>query len=237
MLTHAMFQKSAQSLLDLLFPPNCVVCKAPKQWLCQNCYDKIAFIVPPICQRCGTPVRDPSSICGQCRHHPLQFMDGIRSASYFEDNPIRSAIHFLKYRNHKAVVMAPAKILAEAYQRFQLVADVIVPVPLHPARLRERGYNQSELLAGELSRLLGLLLNAKTLQRTRQTKSQMTLGSDERHRNVAGAFSCVDKDLTGQRILLIDDVCTTGSTLDSCAETLKQNGVASVWGLTLAKAR
>lgn len=237
MLTHTLLQKSTQSLLDLLFPPNCVVCKAPKQWLCDSCYNKIAFIVPPVCPHCGTPFPGQGSICEQCRHNPLQFIDGIRSASYFEDNPIRPAIHFLKYRNHKAVVAVLAKILAQAYQRYGLVADVIVPVPLHPARLRERGYNQSELLAQILSQKLGLLLNVKSLQRTRQTKSQMTLGSHERHHNVAGAFSCADTDVAGQKVLLIDDVCTTGSTLDSCAETLKQSGVASVWGLTLAKAR
>lgn len=237
MLTHTLLQKSTQSVLDLLFPPQCVVCKAPKQWLCQSCYNKIALIVPPICQHCGTPIPGPSSICAQCRHNPLQFIDGIRSASYFEDNPIRPAIHFLKYRNHKAVVTALANILVQAYQRYGLAADVIVPVPLHPARLRERGYNQSQLLAQAVSQELGLLVNVSSLQRTRQTKSQMTLGSSERRHNVAGAFKCLGPDLAGQKVLLLDDVCTTGSTLDSCAAALKQNGVASVWGLTLAKAR
>lgn len=237
MLSHTLFQKSTQSLLDLLFPPHCVVCKAPKQWLCESCYNKIAFIVPPICPQCGTPISGRNSICEQCRHNPLHFMDGIRSASYFEDNPIRPAIHFLKYRNHQAVVTVLAKILAQAYQRYGLAADVIVPVPLHAVRLRERGYNQSELLAQCLSQELGLPLNVKSLQRTRQTKSQMTLGSNERHQNVAEAFGCTGVDLAGQKVLLIDDVCTTGSTLDSCAKALKQSGVASVWGLTLAKAR
>ncbi|MFN8453613.1 MAG: ComF family protein [Anaerolineae bacterium] len=237
MLTHSLLQKSTQSLLDLLFPPNCIVCKAPKQWLCESCYNQITFIVPPICLRCGTPGSSQGSVCEQCRHNPLQFIGGIRSASYFEDNPIRPAIHFLKYRNHKAVVTVLAKILAQAYQRYGLEADVIVPVPLHPVRLRERGYNQSELLAHSLSQELGLSLDTKSLQRTRQTKSQMTLGSNERHHNVAGAFACRGTDLRGQKVLLIDDVCTTGSTLDSCAEALMQNGVASVWGLTLAKAR
>jgi ComF family protein len=166
----------------------------------------------------------------------LHYIDGIRSASYFEDNPIRLAIHFLKYRNHKAVAAILAAILAEAYQRYQLAANIIIPVPLHPSRLHERGYNQSELLARAMAVILKLPVNSQALQRTRQTKSQMTLGVNERHQNVAGAFICANSDLSGQKILLIDDVCTTGSTLDACAQALKKSGVAAVWGLTLAKA-
>jgi ComF family protein len=165
----------------------------------------------------------------------LQAIDGIRSASFFEDNPIRSAIHFLKYRNHQAVASALAQILAEAYHRFRLLAQVIVPVPLHAARLRERGYNQSELLARQIGYRLNLPVNTSALQRTRSTQSQMTLGYEERHRNVSGAFTCA-ASVTGQTVLLIDDVCTTGSTLDACAQALKLAGAAAVWGLTLAKA-
>ncbi len=235
MLTH--IQKSSQSLLDLLLPPRCVSCKATNSWLCQNCLSQIAFITTPVCDRCGTPMVPEASVCRQCKNNPLQDIDGIRSASYFEDNPIRSAIHFLKYRNHKAVASLLATILAEAYQRYQLRADVIVPVPLYASRLRERGYNQSELLAKAVGHLLNMSVNTKALQRTRQTKSQMTLGVNERHQNVVGAFACGNSNLAGQNVLLIDDVCTTGSTLDACAGALKLSGVACVWGLTLAKAR
>jgi ComF family protein len=166
----------------------------------------------------------------------LQFIGGIRSAAYFDENPIRPAIHFLKYRNHKAMAMALARLLADAYRRFDLIGDVIVPVPLHASRLRERGYNQCELLANELSQVLKLPINTTALQRTRQTKSQMTLNAAERHQNLMGAFFCQPKNLTQRHVLLIDDVCTTGTTLDTCAEALMQSGASSVWGLTLAKA-
>jgi ComF family protein len=108
---------------------------------------------------------------------------------------------------------------------------------LHPSRFKERGYNQSELLAGQLGRLLDMPVNASTLQRVRNTKSQMQLGADERHKNVIDAFACKDKQMQNLRIILIDDVCTTGSTLDACAAALKESNVSSVWGLTLAKAR
>lgn len=235
MLTH--IQKSGQSLLDLLFPPRCVNCQATAGWLCQNCLSQIVFITPPICQRCGTPPASGASSCNQCQHNPLQYLDGIRSACYFEDNPIRPAIHLLKYRNHKAAAATLATILAQAYRRFELAVDVLMPVPLHPARLRERGYNQSELLAKALSYLLDLPVNSRALRRIRHTKSQMTLGFEERHQNVAEAFACDGFTGAGQTVLLIDDVCTTGSTLDACADALKKRGAAAVWGLTLAKAR
>lgn len=237
MLTHTLFHKSAQFLANLLYPPYCVNCKAADSWLCEDCRQKIPFIVPPVCTRCGTPT--PSGLpaeCEQCRRNPLQHIDAIRSAAYFEDNPMRPAIHFLKYRNHKAVAAVLGQILANTCNRYQLAADVIMPVPLHPSRLRERGYNQSELLAKTMGRLLDLPVNTTILHRLKKTKSQMKLAAAERRQNVAGAFGCRSKQYTGQIVLLIDDVCTTGSTLDACAWALKQSGVARVWGVTLAKA-
>ena len=237
MLAHTLLQKSTQSLLDLLFPPRCTSCKATSSWLCQDCFNCISFIIPPICNRCGTPITATASACRQCKNNPLQNIDGIRSAASFEDNPIRPAIHFLKYRNHKAVAAILATLLAEVYRRYDLTVDVIVPVPLHASRLQERGYNQSELLAKAMGEILGVPMNTSILQRTRPTRSQMTLGVNERHQNVAGAFACHNLHLSGQKILLIDDVCTTGSTLDACAGALKKSGPVAVWGLTLAKAR
>jgi ComF family protein len=235
MLTH--IQKSGQSLLDLLYPPVCISCKASASWLCQICLSQINFITTPVCNRCGTPAPSPVLACRQCQNNPLQDIDGIRSAALFEDNPIRPAIHFLKYRNHKAVAAILATTLAETYQRYQISGQVIVPVPLHAARLRQRGYNQTELLARALGPLLKLPVNTKTLQRTRSTQSQMTLGVNERHQNVVDAFACSNSTLSGRTVILIDDVCTTGSTLDACASALKKSGAAAVWGLTLAKAR
>ncbi len=236
MLAHTLFQKSTQALLDILFPPSCVSCKTAGGWLCQSCLNNISFISPPICESCGTPMVSATSFCRQCRNNPLQYIDGIRTVSYFENNPIRPAIHSLKYNNHKAVASILGKFLVDTYQRYNLIVDVIIPVTLHPSRFRERGYNQSELLATQVGNILGLPINTTTLQRTRKTESQMQLGADKRRQNVANAFTCCNQELLGQAVLLIDDVCTTGSTLDACARALKQSGVASVWGLTLAKA-
>ena len=229
--------KISQSVLDIFLPPSCFNCGSEGNWLCQSCYDQVAFITSDICSRCGTPTNNNSLACEQCDNNPLHDIDGIRVASYFEDNPIRVGIHRLKYRNHKAVASSLSQILAEAYAKYQLTCDVVVPVPLHPSRYKERGYNQSELLTKPLGELLNLPVNTRTLHRTQKTKSQMTLGANERRKNVANAFECTDSQLSSLSVLLIDDVCTTGSTLDSCAVALKETGVKSVWGLTLAKAR
>ncbi|MEM7035285.1 MAG: ComF family protein [Chloroflexota bacterium] len=166
----------------------------------------------------------------------MHFIDGIRSATFFDDNPIRPAIHQLKYNNHRAIVSTLSQILADTYQQLDLVATVLVPVPLHTSRFKERGYNQSELLADGLKSVLNVPVDANMVQRTRPTQTQMSLGVDERRRNVADAFSSSEASLADYNVLLIDDVCTTGATLDACAAVLKQKGVASVWGLTIARA-
>ena len=228
--------KISQSILDLFLPPSCFNCRSENSWLCQDCFDQIAFITSDVCDRCGT-LTDSNSRCNQCNSNPLQYIDGIRVASFFEDNPMRVGVHWLKYRNHKAVASSLSQILANTYCQYQLNCNVIIPVPLHASRYKERGYNQSELLAKPLGKFLNLPINANTLYRTQKTKSQMTLGASERRENVANAFKCYNNQLANTTVLLIDDVCTTGSTLDSCALALKETGVKAVWGLTLAKAR
>ncbi|MFC1976178.1 ComF family protein, partial [Chloroflexota bacterium] len=127
--------------------------------------------------------------------------------------------------------------LVDTYRDHDLDVDVIIPVPLHASRLKERGYNQSELLAREVAVVIYLPVDTTTLQRVKKTKSQMKLGVDERRQNVKKAFACSSLKLAGQKVLLIDDVCTTGSTLDASAAALKEGGAVSVWGLTLASAR
>lgn len=230
-------KQTGQTLLDLVLPPRCVNCEATSSWLCDTCLNQIDIIDRPVCQKCGTPLSGEPVFCSQCSHHPLKSLNGIRVAAFFEDNPIRPAIHALKYRNHQAVADKLAQLLHDAYRRYNMAADVIIPVPLHSSRYKERGYNQSELLARGLSRYLNIPLDTRTLVRTRKTKSQMKLGSEERHQNVSGAFAVKETSLKLRQVLLIDDVCTTGSTLDACAAALKTTGAATtVWGLTLAKA-
>lgn len=153
------------------------------------------------------------------------------------DGRIRHAIHKLKYQR-VAVLADP---LGDALGRFWLRAPVacagcIVPVPLHRDRQRERGYNQSERLARRVSPIMGILVRPGALRRVRATAVQMTLNAAKRNDNVAGAFRCDDPSVRGAVVLLIDDVCTTGATLDACASALKIAGAVEVHGLTLARA-
>jgi ComF family protein len=163
-------------------------------------------------------------------------MERVRSVFYFEDG-LREAIHRLKYRGCTALAEPLGAEMAAYWLRNEVPVDVVVPVPLHGARLGERGHNQAGLLAREFVRVTGLALDEKTLARIRATASQVGLSASERKENVRGAFRCRDGLLSGKRVLLVDDVFTTGATLDAAAAALYDGGVSAVEGLTLARAR
>jgi ComF family protein len=136
----------------------------------------------------------------------------------------------------KAISPCLAELLADYLKDSPLPGEALVSVPLHPRRLRERGYNQSDLLAGHLGKRIGLPVIEDCLMRVKQAQPQVrAVDVEERRRNVAGAFACRDERVSGKQIVLIDDVCTSGATLESCAAALKNMGVTSVWGLTLAR--
>ena len=162
-------------------------------------------------------------------------IDGIRSLFTY-DGVIRRAILQFKYENVRALSAPLAQLMWEYQQTQQLPADVFMPVPLHPRRLRSRGYNQSGLLAKELSRFASLPVVNDSIVRRKDTAPQARTASlGDRQRNVADAFVCRDRRSAGRHIVLIDDVCTSGATLKACATALKSAGAASVWGLTLAR--
>jgi ComF family protein len=162
-------------------------------------------------------------------------IDGIRSPFTFE-KLTREVVHQFKYQNLR-VLAAPLSGVLHAYlSENPISVDMLIPVPLHPKRLRERGYNQSLLLALELGKLCGIPVCPDILKRRINTPPQArTASSIERHRNMHEAFTSVDGKLKDQRVLLIDDVSTSGATLDACAPALKQTGAISVWGLTVAR--
>jgi len=174
-------------------------------------------------------------LCPACQSTPSS-LDSVRSVAYFE-SPLREAIHSFKYKNNQNLAGPLGQLLVEYMTRHPLPADVIVPVPLHASRLRERGYNQSALLARELSRPAGLPVVEDVLHRVRKTVAQVGLDAQGRRDNVRDAFQCADQRLSGLRILLIDDVHTTGATLNACAVALRQAGTGPVCALTLARPR
>jgi ComF family protein len=165
----------------------------------------------------------------------LTGIDGIRSPFRF-GGTIRQAIHALKYDNLRAVCPDLARLMNNYLRKNPVPGNVLVPVPLHPRRLRQRGYNQSVLLARELGKLTGLPVIADCLHRSKNSLPQArTANVEERRENVAGAFACNSEKLRGGGVILVDDVCTTGATLEACAVALKDGGAESVWGLTLAR--
>ena len=217
--------------INLLFPPRCGGCGKPGTLWCASCQAEIEPIAPPWCDQCGEPFA--SGLCSKCCAQPL-LIERIRSAAIFAGS-LRQGIHRFKYERLSSLQDPFGALLAEAWCAHTFTADWLVPVPLHPARERERGYNQSELLARGLSRQIGVPVLGRALRRTRQTAVQMQLNAHERKQNVAGAFDCVEPRVRAARIVIIDDVCTTGATLDACAVALLKAGAASVMGLTLAR--
>ncbi|MFQ6057611.1 MAG: ComF family protein [Anaerolineae bacterium] len=227
-------QQIKTGLLDLLFPPRCVGCRAAGEWLCPRCRAQIEFIRPPICSRCGRPTHR-ARLCALCRRNPIP-LDGIRAVAYLE-GVLREAIHRFKYENLQELALPLGQMLAQYLARHPLPAEVIVPVPLHSSRLAERGYNQSALLARRLAQKSDLPVVENSLQRVKKTVPQIHLNAQERRENVRHAFLCVDERLRGKQVLLIDDVCTTGATLEACTIALRRRGASSVWGLVLARGR
>jgi len=149
---------------------------------------------------------------------------------------MRQAIHELKYGNHRSLAVPLGELLFDYWRRQTLSGDVLVPIPLHRAKLRSRGYNQSELLARELGKRGSLPVVTSALTRKKNTVPQVRTASiEERWANAAGAFECSSLILQGKRVVLLDDVCTTGATLDAAARSIVSAGAGSVWGLTVAR--
>jgi ComF family protein len=232
---HAGFSRA----LDALFPPRCGGCRAfEADAFCPDCVARLRPLQAPFCTMCGRPF-DPlaktGEFCALCRQHPRHFA-AARSAFLFLD-PLRTAIHRFKYFGYHSYAAKLAPLLLQKWDADPILAeftpDFLAPVPLHRARLRARGFNQSVLLAREMARAREIPV--LELQRTRDTVSQVGLDAPERAKNVSGAFAVEAENIGNARVLLVDDVFTTGATLDECARALKKAGASEVCALTLAR--
>jgi ComF family protein len=220
-------------LVDFFFPSRCLGCGRWGDLICEKCFLDLPRIVPPICSKCGRP-ESSGGLCPGCWSTPPS-IDGIRSVFRFE-GVVRKAIHQLKYYDLKTISKDLAKILYDYITFNKLEYEVIVPVPLHKKRLRHRGYNQSLLIARELGKLTNNDVLTDVLVRVKEGVSQArTTGVQQRVKNVKDAFSCHGHSAMNRKVILIDDVCTSGATLESCAEALKSAGAETVWGLTIAR--
>jgi len=237
------FGKLARACQDLCFPPACLACGArlPDSvgpLFCSACAVHVRLLNEPLCRCCGRPfpwAAGESHTCGPCLKKPWQFT-AARAVLYYSE-PVAQAVHAFKYRGN-TTGLAPFRQLKDRLRHLDSLADadLIVPVPLHVHRLRERGFNQALLLARALFPAQRRRITPFLLTRTRLTVSQTGLSGGDRRRNLKNAFAVVaPEQVAGQRILLVDDIFTTGSTANECARTLRRAGALEVRVLTLAR--
>lgn len=222
-----------ETALDLLLPPRCVHCGRRGAEVCDVCTATLRLLGPEVCPRCSLPSAG-GRICQRCtvRPGPLRAM----LAAYPFEGPIRSAVLALKYRRRTRLAPFLASALSARLATRPLTVDCVIPVPLSRARLRARGFNQSELLARPLAAASGWPVEKANLVRARETRQQTELPARERRANVAGAFIVPQPEaVRDKRILLVDDVSTTGATLDACAAPLLEAGAERVWAIVVAR--
>jgi ComF family protein len=228
--------------LDAVLPPLCPSCAiivGEPGALCPQCWGRIAFVAPPCCDACGHPFEidaGPGALCGPCSREAPPW---TRARAVFRYDDASKPL-VLRFKHADRLEGAPtfAAWLARAGAELVADADLIVPVPLHRWRLLSRRYNQAAVLANALGRLAGKPVAADLLMRTRATPAQGHLGRDERAANVKGAFgvrTAKCHGLNGKRVLLVDDVLTTGATVGECARVLLRNGAHGVDVLTLGR--
>ncbi len=230
--------------LRFLFPPQCHCCETfleeGEQGVCRGCFSKIRWIEPPFCTICGVPFLSgeiESHPCGACLTRRRYFTIA-RALGYYE-GPFRETIHRWKYEEKNCLTRFFGEKLAEGFRRYWDVEsfDLLLPVPLHPCRLRERGFNQALLLVRELNRSTRIPYSKKLLRKKILTPPQVHLSRAEREKAVRGSFDLQrEEEVEGKLILLVDDVYTTGSTVNECARVLRKAGAKQIDVLTLAHA-
>ena len=217
---------------DLLFPPHCVSCRQGGALWCEGCQRKVERFAAPRCPRCDRPAPSAARPCRECQRDPSP-LAALRVVGPHTE-PLRGAIHALKYERRVGLAAPLAALLVERWRAGPFAVAGLIPVPLHPNRERERGFNQCLLLAQPLAEALALPLRPTLLRRERDTPHQVGLGRAARLENVAGAFVAAP-EAAGAAWLLVDDVCTSGATLAASAEALLGAGATAVYALALAR--
>ncbi|MFH1877155.1 MAG: double zinc ribbon domain-containing protein [Candidatus Omnitrophota bacterium] len=233
-----MFDRIAASLQDLLFPRLCFACeeKIRTGFLCPPCTNKIKFLRPPVCRLCSSVIsNNTSGLCRSCRSRPAPYERLVSVAGYQE--PLISLIHTFKYQHCDYLHYFLTNIMQEHLERIGMHAygyDYVTAVPMHPEKLKSRGYNQAALLAASLAKYFTIPFKNDIIYERKPKASQTTLTKLKRQENVQGLFSASEA-ARGARIILVDDIVTTGATIRECATALKIRGALAITAITLAK--
>jgi competence protein ComFC len=226
--------RSLWRAVDWLFPPTCGGCGSPGSSWCDPCHQGTAILSTiPTCRICGRPW-EAGRACPSCQQTPPAFSQLVSWALF--SGSIRNAIHRFKYRNDIGMGETLSSFLLDIFNQAGWDVDLIIPVPLNRKRHRQRGYNQAILLARPLSLATGIPMSTSALIRNRPTHSQVGLNFTQRIDNVHAAFTADSKEVKSKCVLLIDDVATTGATLNACSEALQKAQAGRVFALTLTRA-
>ncbi|MCD8152064.1 MAG: ComF family protein [Clostridiales bacterium] len=225
-----------RNFLDYIYPPRCPVCdRISAEGICASCRKEIVRIDSDYCLKCGRPLEEKrEEYCPECKKRTHYFEQGRSLFSY--QGRIRSSMYRLKYANRREYAAVYGREAAESLGRWIRQSQItrIVPVPLHPSRRRARGYNQAALVAREIGRQMDLFSDETLLFRTRKTAPLKMLTAGQRKDVLRGAFQVRDEGCRGARILLVDDIYTTGATADAAALCLRQAGALRVYVLSIA---
>ncbi len=232
-------------LAGLIYPNVCQFCEkeiatAKEGYVCERCKSNVKYIEPPFCERCGKPYYGSITvkfICSDCKSSKIYF-DRARSAVEYEDI-VKKAVHLYKYKGALWIEPMLAEILTTTIQKDLNPSewDSVIPVPLHFVKYNERGFNQAERLSISISKATAIPVNKNVLKRIKYTETQTALNRTKRSENVKNAFVVKDKSgwLNGKRIILVDDIMTTGATVNECARMLRRAGVAKIDVWTFAR--
>ena len=229
-------RKILRKILELLYPSTCIFCgKLCGEGICKACREKVKYIREPRCKKCGKPIESrEAEFCYDCRKQTFHYEQG--RSLWLHQEPISNSIYAFKYKNRQVDGEVYGREMARRFEkliRFWEI-DVIIPVPIHKKKRRKRGFNQAELIAKEVGNILNIPVNCTSVVRMKETTPQKELGSRSRKRNLKRAFRVTDCRLKGKRVLLIDDIYTTGSTIDSIAEILGKTGCEKIYFLTIS---
>ncbi len=226
-------------ILDILFPVKCIGCDKEGEWICKKCFERIKIKKNQACPKCFSKNID-GSYCDKCNVYSK--MKGIIIAGTYEDKLLQKAVHLMKYKFIQDLSKPLAVILQKGFKIWQkenkvnLKNIILIPIPLHRKRERERGFNQASLIARELGNKIGVEVRNSVIKRVKNTKSQAKQDSLTRRKNIKGAFEINNNfSLENKLVFIIDDVCTTSSTLEECAKEIDKLNPKEIWGLVLAR--